>query len=121
MPARNLHPNEKDPSESLKFSASSITAWNFRSHPVIHATLLSPYHENDIHRTNYPSPPPDLIEGEQEYKVEAIIAHKRQGRGHIYLIKWKGYPTGDNFWEPKQNLTHATAILTKYKGRHHIT
>ena len=67
----------------------------------MHTTLLSPYHENDIHGTNYLSPPPDLIEGEHEYEVEAIIAHKRQGRGHIYLIKWKGYPTGDNSWEPE--------------------
>ena len=93
---------------------------SWKIHPVIHATLLSPYHENNIHGTNYPSPPPDLIEGEHEYEVEAIIAHKRQGRGHVYLIKWKGYPTSDNSWEPEWNLTHATAILTKYKGRHHI-
>ena len=68
-----------------------------------------------------PESPPDLIKGEHEYKVEAIIANKRQGRGHVYLIKWKGYPTGDNSWEPEWNLTHATAILTKYKRRHHIT
>ena len=102
----------------LNYHLELLKSWKI--HPIIHATLLSPYHENDIYRTNYLSPPPDLIEGEHEYRVGAIITHKRQGRGHVYLIKWKGYPTGDNSWEPKQNLTHATTILTKYKRRHHI-
>ena len=80
----------------LNYRLELLKSWKI--HPVIHTTLLLPYHENDIHGTNYPSPPPDLIEG----------------------LKWKGYPTSDNSWEPERNLTHATAILTKYKGRHHI-
>ena len=83
----------------LNYHLELLKSWKI--HPVIHTTLLLPYHENNIHRTNYPSPPPDLIKGEHEYEVEAIIAHKRQGRGHIHLIKWKGYPTGDNSWEPE--------------------
>ena len=38
-------------------------------------------------------PPPDLIEGEEEYEVEAIMNHKKWGRGYQYLIKWKGKDT----------------------------
>jgi transposase InsO family protein len=89
----------------------------WRIHPVFHASLLSPYKENDIHGTNYLNPSPDLVEGQTEYEVEAIVSHRRQGRGHAYLVKWKGYSTGDNTWEPERNLTHASDILLDYKVR----
>jgi hypothetical protein len=92
----------------------------WRIHPVIHITLLSPYHNNDIHGENFIRPPPDLIEGQKEYEVESVISHRRQGRGHAYLIKWKGYPTSDNTWEPERNLNNAKDILETYKGRHRI-
>src|SRR5277367_6980045 len=59
---------------------------SWRIHPVFHASLLSPFRNNDIHGENYPQPPPDLINDQLEYEVEAIIAHRRSGRSHQYLI-----------------------------------
>jgi hypothetical protein len=44
--------------------------WNI--HPIFHASLLMPYVETMEHGENYSRPPPDMIEGEQQYKVEAI-------------------------------------------------
>ena len=44
-------------------------------HPVFHASLLSPYYETDTHRPNYSRPPPDLIGGEEFFKVEQIWDH----------------------------------------------
>ena len=44
----------------------------WKIHPMFHATLLTPFKENDIHGPNYLNPPPDLIDGEPEYEVEAI-------------------------------------------------
>ena len=44
-------------------------------HPVFNAALLTPYHETDIHGPNFIKPPPDLIDGEEQYEVEAILAH----------------------------------------------
>ena len=93
---------------------------SWRIHPVFHATLLSPYKENGTHGTNFIQPPPELIEGEPEYEVEAIISHRRSGKGHQYLIKWKGYPTGKNTWEPERNLTNAQDILNAYKERRQL-
>ncbi len=48
---------------------------NWRIHNVFHASLLTPYHEMTAHSPNFTRPPPDLIDGEEEYEVEQIVAH----------------------------------------------
>jgi transposase InsO family protein len=92
----------------------------WRIHPVIHITLLSPYRDNEIHGENFTQPPPDLIEGQPEYEVESILSHRRHGRKYAYLIKWKGYATAENTWEPESNLNNAKESLTVYKLRHRL-
>ena len=88
-------------------------SWNI--HDVFHASLLSPYHKTTAHGPNFSQPPPDLIEGEEEYKVERIISHRHheQSRTLQYLIKWKGYPESDNTWEPHDQI-HAPELLKTY-------
>jgi hypothetical protein len=44
--------------------------WNI--HPVFHASLLMPYVETMEHGENYSRPPPDMIEGKEQYEVKAI-------------------------------------------------
>jgi hypothetical protein len=44
----------------------------WKIHPMFHASLLMPYVKTDEHGPNYMRPPPDMIEGEEQYKVEAI-------------------------------------------------
>lgn len=87
----------------------------WRIHPIFHATLLSWYQETDIHGPSYLPPPPDLIDGQEEHKVKALLSHKKRGRGYIFLIKWKGYPSSENSWEPEQNLSNAGDLLSEYK------
>ena len=89
-------------------------------HSMFHATLLTPFKENNIRGLNYLNPPPDLIDGEPKYEVEAINTHRRQGRGYLYLVKWKDYHLAENTWEPKQHLSHAKDILESYKDQHHL-
>ena len=66
----------------------------WKVHNVFHTCLPSPYKETDEHRPHHTDPPPDLINGENEYKVEAILAHRKTGRQMQYLVKWKGYDVG---------------------------
>jgi len=48
----------------------------WRIHPIFHVSLLAPYKENNIHGMNFLEPPLDLIKGEPEYEIEAIITHQ---------------------------------------------
>src|SRR6266403_5208474 len=88
---------------------------NWRIHNVFHASLLNPYHETTTHGPNFTHPPPDLIEGEEEFEVERIVAHQKFGRSKClqYLIKWKGYPESDNSWEPADQV-HAPDLVKCY-------
>ncbi|KAJ8454340.1 hypothetical protein ONZ51_g13080 [Trametes cubensis] len=61
-------------------------------------------------------PPPDLFNGEEEYKVEVIVGHKTTQGGIRYQIKWKGYSSAENTWEPESALIpNAKEILQQYK------
>ncbi len=33
-----------------------------------------------------------------------------------FLVKWKGYPTSNNSWEPRENL-HADRLITEYNKK----
>ena len=87
-------------------------------HDVFHASLLTPYHETAAHGPNYSRPPPDVIEGEEEYAIEKIISHRKDKRSKrvSYLIKWQGYPESDSTWEPLEHI-HAPDLLKAYHRR----
>ena len=90
----------------------------WKIHDVFHACLLTPYKETDLHGNNETRPPPDLVEGNEEYKVEAILSHHlHKNCETTYLIKWKGYDSSENSWEPESNLTNAEEELDDYKRR----
>ena len=81
-------------------------------HPMFHIDLLMKYNETPIHGANYQHPPLELIEGEEEYKVEKVIASRCFGCGRKlqYLVKWKGYPDPDNQWVSKDDVFADDAI-----------
>jgi hypothetical protein len=93
---------------------------SWQIHKVFHAALLRPYRENEVYGENYIRPPPDIEEGEEVYKVEQILKHRKRGRGYKYLIKWVGYLITEASWEPKPNLTGATDILQEYQELHQL-
>ena len=86
------------------------TQWSI--HNVFHTDLLTPYRETHTHGPNYLRPPPELVDGVEEFEVEKILDSRRRGRGRKlqYLVKWVGYPDSDNQWEDWDQLTADEAI-----------
>ena len=58
------------------------------------------------------------MDGEEEYEVEKIIDMKQMGRQRktYDLVKWKGYPTSDNSWEPQENI-HVDELIREFQSR----
>ena len=89
--------------------------WKF--HPVFHVSNLKRYHRSDEFKRTEKPPPPVLIEGEEEYEVEAILRHKGKGARRLYLVLWKGYPVTEASWEPESHLQNGLSILEGYLRR----
>ena len=90
----------------------------WKIHDVFHADLLTPYRETELHGPNFTKPPPDLIDGEEEYEIEEVLQSRRHGRGRKvqYLVKWKGYPDSENQWVDWDDL-HADEALADFKRK----
>ena len=101
---------------SITYELKLPKTWKI--HPVFHASLLSHYGKNPVHSPNFLKPPPDLIGGEEEYKIEKILCHWGSPSNCSFLIRWKGFSAKDDSWEPKQNLKHSKTTLAEYKKQH---
>lgn len=86
--------------------------WTIRN--IFHASLLTPYKENEVHGENFIQPPADLIDGEQEWEIERILSHRGR-KNRTYLVKWKGYEEAS--WEPEDNLEHSKEAIEDYWKR----
>jgi hypothetical protein len=73
--------------------------------------------------------PCDIIDGEFEYEVEAVLAHrerklrgKKKGKkvAREYLVKWLSYSDENNTWEPEDNLENARERLQEYWVNHGV-
>ena len=92
----------------------------WKIHPMFHTTLLRQYKETEVYGANFPRPLPDIIKGEEVYKVEWILKHRKRGWGYQYYVAWKGYPISEASWEPEQVFSDDGDLLTKYKLNHHL-
>ena len=60
---------------------------------------------------------PDLKDSQDKWKVEEV-RDKRQIKNMIhYLIKWIGWPSEYNLYEPATHLTNAPEAVAAYKQR----
>ena len=123
VPSKKLAPWRYGPFKILK-RISPVTyrlllPSQMKIHNVFHMDLLTPYIETQAYGENYPQPPPEIIDGEEEYEVELIIDDRyiRQGwkRKRQFLVKWKGYPQSENSWVSEEDM-HALGLLADYQA-----
>ena len=91
-----------------------LPAW-WKNHDVFYAKLLQPYVEIEEYGINFQEPPPDLIKGEEEWKVEQILDERKQGQTQQYLIHWKGYLSAHDLWEPITDINASDLISDFHK------
>ena len=84
-------------------------------HPVFHVNLLIPFISTDEYGKAYSQPPPELIDGEEEYEVNEIIRHRTKGQSKEkeYFVSWIGYPASENSWVKAKDL-HTPELLAEY-------
>jgi Chromo (CHRromatin Organisation MOdifier) domain len=90
----------------------------WRIHNVFHASLLTPYKETEEYGENFVQPPPELIEGQEEYEVEQIINSRRWGHAWKlqYLLQWKGYSRTHDSWQDATKV-HTPRLIREYHAR----
>lgn len=90
---------------------------NMRVHPVFHMSVLKRYQEATNERfpgRNPDRPPPVIVDEEEEFEIEEILAHETKRGKTRYLVKWKGYPLSDASMLPESDLKNAPDILQSY-------
>src|SRR5262245_47769401 len=87
-------------------------------HPVFPVVKLTPAPQEPFPgQRTAPPPPPELVDGEEEYVVERILdSHFYRGKLQ-FLVKWKGYGYEENMWVPEGDF-HAPELVTEFY-RHH--
>ena len=88
-----------------------------RIHPVFHVSRLKPCPDKPFPQQPRPrEPPPKIINGEEEYLVEAILNQRKHHGRTQYLVKWTGYdnPT----WESEENLQNAKELVEAFLAGH---
>ena len=88
---------------------------NWQIHPVFHVSTLKQYYRSEEFERVERPPSPIVVNGEEEFEVEAILRHK--GARHLYQVLWKGYPITEASWEPESHLCNAPQILEEYLHR----
>jgi hypothetical protein len=87
----------------------------FKIHPVVHVSWLKSHKGQAA-----AAPPPGYLEsGDPEFTVERILDHEDRKKGRrvvrYYLVKWGGYTSSENTWEPATQLDNCAETVTAYE------
>jgi hypothetical protein len=57
--------------------------------------------------------------GRKEWEVEQIVDSRIDGETlqHWFKVKWQGYTSKHNTWEPKKNLANCKTLVEKYEEK----
>ena len=86
-------------------------------HDVFHVSLLKPFTAAEGDLIN---PPVVYVDGDQEFDVDYIRAHRGSKRNRDYLVHWMGYTPEHDTWEPAAALRNAPAVVKKYWDQQHL-
>ena len=96
-----------------------------RTHDTFHASKLKPFRqpvliEGSEPTNSEPEAEPDE-EGMDSYEVEEILDHRETRKGEYYLVRWKGYSSAYDTWEPLENVKFAQDKIKEFKARRKVS
>ncbi|NXY30680.1 MPP8 phase, partial [Pomatorhinus ruficollis] len=56
-------------------------------------------------------------EGEDVFEVEKILDVKKEGGKILYKVRWKGYTSDDDTWEPEVHLEDCKEVLLEFRKK----
>jgi len=98
-------------------------AWT-RIHNVFHVSLVKKYRPGPGAPPCLPLQPLRWLDGEPLYEIEQLLGHhfeSRRGGGKgrknrlEFLIRWRGYSSENDTWEPRENLLTCNEMIRDYK------
>ena len=78
-------------------------------HPVFYILLLEP--------ADPETPVQEIFNFETQEEDTFVVEKILRQEGQRYLIKWKGYPTSENTWEPREYLENCQRLLDQFYRR----
>ena len=95
-----------------------------------HIDKIAPFHTRSGDKSISDQPPlqtlskripPVKSSRSKSYVVERIVDHRVDPITHdrLFLVKWEGYPSTENTWEPASNFDQLS-LLTSYMKKHNL-
>ena len=71
-----------------------------------------------MHGPNFLEPPPDIVDGNEEWEVGEILAERKHGahKKNQFRVCWKGWSAAHDSWEPEENV-HAPELIAQFHSR----
>ena len=86
----------------------------FKCSPTVNVDRLKPYHPR-VGRADPPGPVSDPGQ-EGEHVVEQLLNRKTLRGRTYYLVRWQGYASADDSWEPVEHLAHCPERVAEYEA-----
>ena len=83
-----------------------------RIHDVFHVSLIKPFVACTAE--DLINPPVVYVDGDQEFDVDFVKAHRGTKRNQEFLVHWVGYSPEHDSWEPAAALQNCSAEVKKY-------
>ncbi len=81
----------------------------FNIFPTFHINLVKPFLSNNDNKFSHCA---IRTTDSSEFFVESILDHKPWGRGHQYLVKFRGYPDSFDCWLSSKDLQDDSALAS---------
>jgi hypothetical protein len=86
-------------------------------HLVFHIVKLLPAPKEDIPGRHRPDvPPPEVVNGEERYKIEEILDSRIFQQKLQFLVTWKGYGYEENSWLNEEDVDAPELVQQFYQA-----